>query len=139
MRPSQQLPGGSRHSPLTSGTISGILAVYQTILSPTYLTNYIPPYLIYLSYLPNYLTTLLPYPPCIYRYDRLDHWITETDLNKHGKRTTRNCQICLEIGKRYAKAMNMCPKCNVPLHSRCFKPYTSAPRPTSIIALWPFY
>ena len=62
----------------------------------------------------------------------MDHWIVETELNKHGKRTTRNCKMCLEMGKKDAKAVNICMKCNVPLHPKCFRAYhvPNAPRPT---------
>ena len=61
----------------------------------------------------------------------MDHWIIETELNLHGKRTTRNYKMCLKMGKKDAKAVNMCSKCTVPLHPKCFCAYhvPNAPRP----------
>ena len=40
--------------------------------------------------------------------------------------------MCLEQGKKDAKAVNLCSKCQVPLHPKCFFPYhvPNAPRPT---------
>ena len=58
--------------------------------------------------------------------------IIDTEVNEKGRRTRRNCKQCLEEGKPDAKAVNMCHKCQVPLHPKCFFPYhlPKAPRLT---------
>ena len=82
---------------------------------------------------PNYLpiTHTHIYIPCIYRYNRYDYWMVETDLNDQGKRRHGNCKMCTELGKKDMKAVNLCLKCQVPLHPKCFRHYhnLSAPIP----------
>ena len=39
---------------------------------------------------------------------------------RNGKKVARNCKMCLERGKKDYKAVNMCSKCDVPLHPKCF-------------------
>jgi hypothetical protein len=50
---------------------------------------------------------------------------------RNGKKVHRNCKMCTEMGKKDAKAVNMCMKCEVPLHPKCFMAYhvPTAPRP----------
>ena len=50
---------------------------------------------------------------------------------RNGKKVNRNCKMCTEMGKKDAKAVNMCLKCEVPLHPKCFMAYhvPTAPRP----------
>ena len=96
----------------------------------TYLSNQIPTWLHIYRYdqtdLTKYLTT--------YRYDQTDHWITDTELKKHGKRTTRNCKMCLEM-ERDTKAVNMCTKCNAPLQGL---PCAQCPLPDLDLGQVPF-
>ena len=56
--------------------------------------------------------------------------MVDTEI-RNGKKVTRNCKMCLALGKRDAKAVNMCLKCEVPLHPKCFMAYhvPTAPRP----------
>lgn len=57
----------------------------------------------------------------LYRYDGLHHWIVSTELDDAGKPRRRNCKMCAEEGKKDSKALFLCEKCHVPLHSHCFK------------------
>ena len=57
------------------------------------------------------------------RYDGLQHWLTGTELDDKGTARRRNCKACHEAGKKDAKAVFMCKKCNVPLHVNCFEIY----------------
>ena len=56
--------------------------------------------------------------------------MVDTDL-RNGKKITRNCKMCHKMGKKDAKAVNMCQKCDMPLHSRFFMAWhmPTAPRP----------
>ena len=51
---------------------------------------------------------------------------------RDGKHVRRNCKLCSELGRKDAKAVNVCTKCGVPLHPNCFVPYhvPTDPRPT---------
>lgn len=44
---------------------------------------------------------------------------TELDQKQQPKR--RNCKQCALEGKKDLKSVNMCEKCQVPLHVHCFK------------------
>ena len=57
------------------------------------------------------------------RFDGLNHWITSTEKDKTGKPSRRNCKQCCLKGKKDAKCLFMCEKCEVPLHTHCFKAY----------------
>ena len=53
--------------------------------------------------------------------DLIGHWIVNTDVNEANKPKRRNCKLCAENGKKDAKTLFQCGKCNVPLHALCFK------------------
>lgn len=56
------------------------------------------------------------------RFDGQNHWITSTAEAANGKPTRRNCRQCYLEGKKEAKAVFMCKKCDeVPLHVHCFE------------------
>ena len=55
------------------------------------------------------------------RFDNVGHWIVSTPAGKDGKPSWRNCKKCSNDGRKDAKAVNMCEKCNVGLHVNCFK------------------
>jgi hypothetical protein len=55
------------------------------------------------------------------RHDGLDHWIVQTENDKHGKPSRRNCKQCHMDGKKEMKATFKCEKCDAPLHVLCFK------------------
>lgn len=55
------------------------------------------------------------------RFDGLNHWIVNTDLDAQGKPKRRNCKNCSLKKKPDMKAAYICEKCNVPLHVNCFK------------------
>lgn len=57
------------------------------------------------------------------RFDNLGHWIVSTQLDAAGKAKRRNCKMCYLNGKADLKTVFMCEKCEVPLHTHCFKPY----------------
>ena len=66
----------------------------------------------------------------VFRYDCVSHWMVDTEV-RYGKKVARNCNMCLERGKKDYMAVNMCSKCDVPLHPKCFMAYhvPTAPRP----------
>lgn len=53
----------------------------------------------------------------------MDHWIIHTQPDAKGKPSRRNCKKCLEDKKADAKTHFMCEKCEVPLHTNCFKAF----------------
>ena len=55
------------------------------------------------------------------RFDGLNHWITSTAEAATGKSSRRNCKQCHLEGKKEAKAVFICRKCDVPLHVQCFE------------------
>ncbi len=55
------------------------------------------------------------------RFDGLNHWIVPTKLDQKQQPKRRNCKQCALEGKRDLKSVNMCEKCEVPLHVHCFK------------------
>ena len=55
------------------------------------------------------------------RFDRFDHWPVPTELDQKGQPRRRNCKQCSLDGKKDMKCVNLCEKCNVPLHHHCFK------------------
>ena len=55
------------------------------------------------------------------RYDGLNHWPVNTELDDKGKHKRRNCKKCAEDKKADAKTLFICEKCKVPLHIQCFK------------------
>ena len=55
------------------------------------------------------------------RYDGVNHWIGNTELDETGQTKRRNCKACLEAKKKDAKCRFICKKCNVPLHVNCFE------------------
>jgi hypothetical protein len=55
------------------------------------------------------------------RFDRLDHWITNTEEDAAGKFKRRNCRNCSLNKKPDSKTVYLCDKCKVPLHTFCFK------------------
>lgn len=57
------------------------------------------------------------------RFDRVDHWIINTEKDKNGKPTRRNCKQCCIMKKADAKTVYMCKKCGIPLHIFCFQQY----------------
>jgi hypothetical protein len=58
------------------------------------------------------------------RFDNLGgHWIVSTEEDAAGKAKRRNCKMCHLKGKADLKSVYMCEKCEVPLHTHCFKPY----------------
>ncbi len=58
------------------------------------------------------------------RFDYLGgHWIVSTEEDAAGKAKRRNCKMCHLKGKADLKSVYMCEKCEVPLHTHCFKPY----------------
>ena len=79
---------------------------------PNYLTKY----------LSSYLLTGMTEPITI----------TETELNKHWIRATRNCNMGLGMSMGDKKSVNVCTKCNVSLHHMCFMAYhvPNSPHPT---------
>jgi hypothetical protein len=44
-----------------------------------------------------------------------------TELDQKGQAKRRNCRQCFLEGKKDMKAVFMCDKCTVPLHTHCFK------------------
>jgi len=59
------------------------------------------------------------------RFDRLDHLIVGTEIDKKGKPSRRNCKQCHLEGKKEMKTVYKCEKCDAPLHTHCFKKYHS--------------
>ncbi len=58
------------------------------------------------------------------RFDNLGgHWIVSTEEDTASKAKRRNCKMCHLKGKADLKSVYMCEKCEVPLHTHCFKPY----------------
>jgi len=55
------------------------------------------------------------------RFDNLGHWIVSTEEDAAGKAKRRNCKMCFLNGKPDLKSVFMCEKCEVPLHTHCFK------------------
>lgn len=55
------------------------------------------------------------------RFDRMDHWITNTEEDASGKHKRRNCKQCALSNKKDMKTTFMCEKCEMPLHTFCFK------------------
>jgi hypothetical protein len=51
------------------------------------------------------------------------HWVVSTEEDAAGKAKRRNCKMCHLKGKADLKSVFMCEKCEVPLHTHCFKPY----------------
>lgn len=60
---------------------------------------------------------------CEVRYDRLDHLIVAIPVDEKGKQPRRNCKKCSEEGKKDAKCVFLCEKCQIPLHVQCFKEF----------------
>jgi hypothetical protein len=57
------------------------------------------------------------------RFDGKNHWIVSTELDQKGQAKRRNCKQCTLEGKKDLKSVNMCEKCEMPLHVHCFKKY----------------
>jgi hypothetical protein len=55
------------------------------------------------------------------RFDGMNHWIVGTEKDKNGKPSRRNCKQCHLEGKKEMKTVNVCEKCDAPLHTACFK------------------
>lgn len=55
------------------------------------------------------------------RFDGNQHWIVSTELDQKEQPKRRNCKQCALEGKKDLKSVNMCEKCQVPLHTHCFK------------------
>lgn len=57
------------------------------------------------------------------RFDGMNHWMVNTENDKQGKPSRRNCKQCCLEGRKDAKSQFVCEKCQVPLHIQCFKKY----------------
>jgi hypothetical protein len=58
------------------------------------------------------------------RFDNLGgHWIVSTEEDAASKAKRRKFKMCHLKGKADLKLVYMCEKCEVPLHTHCFKLY----------------
>ncbi len=55
------------------------------------------------------------------RFDGMQHLIVSTEQDATGKPKRRNCKQCHLQGKQDMKTVFLCEKCQVPLHTFCFK------------------
>jgi hypothetical protein len=58
---------------------------------------------------------------CTTRFDGFNHWIGGTEMGENGQAKRRNCKQCTLDGHKDNKTVFLCEKCEVPLHTHCFK------------------